>query len=321
MRLFALEGGRQLGARVAAEMGVALDPVEERAFADGEHKSRPMADVRGEDVYVLQGLEAWPGSSVNDRLVRLLFFIAACKEHGAAQVTAIVPYLAYSRKDRQTKARDPVTTRYMAQLFEAVGTDRVVTFDVHNVAAFQNAFRCQSVHLTARALFCAAMRELAGSLPVVVASPDAGGVKRAQLLKEAFEVAGGQSCGLALMEKRRSRGVVSGELFAGDVAGAAVFIVDDMIASGGTMLRAATACRERGAKAVYALATHGLFGEGSHALLESPLFEAIVVTDSVSLPLTLPPRVRVLPVGELIATAIGRLAANQPVSDLEGLEE
>ena len=84
---------------------------------------------------------------------KLLFFLATCRDNGAARVTAVVPYLAYARKDRQTKARDPVTTRYVAQLFEAVGTDCVVTLDVHNVAAFQNAFRCETIHLDARRLF------------------------------------------------------------------------------------------------------------------------------------------------------------------------
>ena len=256
-----------------------LDPHEERDFEDGEHKARPLVSVRGEDVYVLHSLAGEGGSSVNDRLCKLLFFLATCHENGAAHVTAVVPYLAYARKDRQTKARDPVTTRYVAQLFEAVGTDRIVTLDVHNFAAFQNAFRCETIHLDTRRLFGPDRRRLAGDQPVTIFSPDGGGVKRAQLLKEA---GGGNREGsrLRLHGEAPQPGVVSGELFAGDVAGSAVFVVDDMISTGGTMLRAALACRKRGAR-VHAVATHGLFGKGIEALF-SPAIDSVVVTDSVA---------------------------------------
>ncbi|WP_461477596.1 ribose-phosphate diphosphokinase [Mesorhizobium jarvisii] len=158
-------------------LSIELDPHEERDFEDGEHKARPLVSVRGRDVYVLHSLAGNGGASANDRLCKLLFFLATCKENGAARATAVVPYLAYARKDRQTKARDPVTTRYVAQLFEAMGTDRIVTLDVHNFAAFQNAFRCESVHLDTRKLFAPLIGKLAGDLPVTIFSPDGGGVK------------------------------------------------------------------------------------------------------------------------------------------------
>lgn len=320
MRLFALGGARHLEGPVASLLGVAADPLEERSFADGEHKSRPMVPVGGHDVFILQGLDGRAGDSVNDRLVRLLFFIAACREDGASRITAVVPYLAYSRKDRKTKARDPVTTRYVARLFEAAGADCLVTMDVHNVAAFQNAFRSRSVHLTAAPLFCKAMEDIAGAAAVTVASPDAGGVKRAQLLKEAYEAATGAQAGFALMEKRRSRGVVSGELFAGDVEGRVVFIVDDIIASGGTMLRTAETCRQRGAKSVHALATHLLPGQ-ANAFLQNPLLDSIVVTDSIAVDPDRPENLTVLPVAPLLAEAIRRLGANETLADLEGFAD
>lgn len=325
MRLFALNGSEELGASTARALGEPLAPHEERDFEDGEHKARPLVSVRGEDVYVLHSL-AGGGASANDRLCKLLFFLATCRESGAARVTAVVPYLAYQRKDRQTKARDPVTTRYVAQLFEAVGTDRIVTLDVHNFAAFQNAFRCESVHLDTRRLFMPVVIRLAGGLAATIVSPDGGGVKRAQLLKESIEAGTRESVGFGFMEKRRSRGIVSGDLFAGEVTGSAVFIVDDMISSGGTMLRAALACRDRGANSVFALATHGLFGKGSQALLESPLIDGIVVTDSVvsaavakadhpAAPL------EIVPAGPLLGEAIRRLHTNAAISDLLGIED
>ena len=264
------------------------------------------------------------GATVNDRLVKLLFFLATCRENGAAQVTAVVPYLAYARKDRQTKRRDPVTTRYVAQLFEAVGTDRVITLDVHNVAAFQNAFRCETVHLEARSIFVPRIRALAGGLPVTILSPDGGGVKRAELLRERYEAVTGEAAGFGFMEKRRSRGVVSGELFAGDVAGTAVFIVDDMISTGGTMRRAAAACRARGAQAVFAVATHGLFGPGSDALLADPAIDRILVTDSIPTAAAAAghsERIEIISVAPLIAEAIHRLHVGSPLGDATSLED
>lgn len=324
MRFFALKGTDQLGGGVAQALGVDLGSHEEREFEDGEHKARPLVSVRGEDVYILHSLAGEPGASPNDKLLRLLFFIATCRENGAARVTAIAPYLAYARKERQTKARDPVSTRYVAQLFEAVGTECLITLDVHNFSAFQNAFRCRTLQLDTGALFVPALRELAGAGPIVVFSPDGGGVKRAQLVKERCETAMGNEVGFGFMEKRRSRGVVSGDLFAGDVSGKTVFLVDDMISTGGTMLRAARACRERGAKQVHAIATHGLLGKGSEALFMDPAIGRIVVTDSVASASKAgaghEAKLQVLSTAPLIAQAIKRLHANGSISELAGME-
>ena len=145
--LFGLEASRGFAADVARALGTPLAVHEERGFEDGEHKTRPLESVRGRDVYVVQSLYGDAAQTVNDKLVRLLFFVGALRDASAARVTAVVPYLAYARKDRKSKSRDPVTTRYVAQLFEAVGADRIVTLDVHNLAAYQNAFRCRTEHL------------------------------------------------------------------------------------------------------------------------------------------------------------------------------
>ena len=153
MRLFALNATRELGLSIARQLGVDLCAHEEREFEDGEHKVRPLDVVARADVFVIQSLHAGPSESASDKLCRLLFFIGALKDAGAASVTAIVPYLCYARKDRRTKPNDPVTTRYVAAMFEAVGVDCVVTLEVHNPAAFENAFRCRTVALTATPLF------------------------------------------------------------------------------------------------------------------------------------------------------------------------
>lgn len=318
MQLFALNAG-EFGDAVARELGIAPGPLEIRGFEDGEHKARPLVSVRGEDVYVIARLSGEAGDSVNDRLVRLLFFLAALKDDGAARVTAVIPYLAYARKDRQTKSRDPVATRTLARLVEAVGTDAVVTLDVHNLSAFQNAFRCPTWHLDTARLFCRHLSGRLGAGPLTVVSPDAGGVKRAQLFREMLERVTGRPAGAAFMEKRRSSGKVSGSLLVGEAAGAEAIVVDDMIASGGTMVRAARALKEAGAGPVTALAAHGLFTEGAEAALADPAVDRWIVTDTVPLTRLSPEavlRVEVLSAAPLFAEAIRRLSSNGSLVEL-----
>lgn len=281
MRLFALSDTAAFGGKVAEVLGQPLDPHEERGFEDGEHKCRPLVSVRGQQAYVIQSLHGGPGASANDKLCKLLLFAATLRSNGAARVTALIPYLAYSRKDRQTKPRDPIATQYVARLLEAAGVDCAVTLDVHNIVAFQNAFRSLSIHLDTRRLFIGHLNGRLGGAPVCVVSPDPGGVKRAQLFREMLEVRLGRPVGQAFMDKRRSAGVVSGELLIGDVEGALAIVVDDLIASGGTMARAAEALRGQGARSVICCAAHGLFTGKAEESLAAPAVEKIIVSDSV----------------------------------------
>lgn len=319
MKVFAFGESRYFGDKIARELGVALAAHEERDFEDGEHKARPLESVRGQDVYVIQSLHGDNRLSPNDKLCRLLFFLATLREHGARRLSVVAPYLAYARKDRQTKARDPVTTRYVAQLIEAAGADLVMTLDVHNIVAFQNAHRCRTLHLDSRLPFSQRACALAGDGKVVVASPDPGGVKRAQLFRETLEARLGRPVGSAFMEKRRSAGIVSGTLLAGDVADATVLVIDDLISSGGTMVRAAGACRENGARDVYAFAAHGLFTGDAATRLADESLSGLFVSDTVP-PFRLPAaaRVETISVAPLLAEAIRRLAGDGSLSELVG---
>lgn len=318
--LFALDASRAYGERVAATLGVALSSHEEREFEDGEHKARPLENVRGKDVYVIQSLYGEPGMSTNDKLIRLLFFIGALKDASAGRVTAVCPYLAYSRKDRKTKSRDPVSSRYVAQLFEAVGTDRMVTLDVHNPAAYQNAFRIPAEHLEAQGLFVAWFTAHLEDEPIVVVSPDAGGVKRAEAFRQALSQALGRPIAAAFMEKHRSEGVVSGETVVGDVGGRTAIILDDLIGTGTTLARAAAACKALGANRVYAAASHGMFVGAAGAVLADPALDKVLVADSIP-PFRLPPallgsRVAVLASAPLFAEAIYRLHSGGSLVEL-----
>lgn len=319
LSLFALNAGREFGQRVADALGVPLAPHEEREFEDGEHKARPLESVRGRDVYVVNALHGDERQSVNDKLVRLLFFLGALRDASAARVTAVIPYLCYARKDRRSKPRDPVSTRYVAGLLESVGVDRVVTLDVHNLAAYENAFRIPAEHLEARRLFADFFRSLAADDEVTVVSPDVGGVKRAEAFREALERRLGRPAGRAFMEKSRSEGVVSGETLVGEVAGRTAVIIDDLISSGTTLGRAVAACRARGARRILAAATHGLFNEKAGDLLANPALQQLVVTDSVPpyrLDAAARGKLRVISVALLFAEAIRRLHAGGSLVEL-----
>lgn len=320
LQIFALNASAKLGAAIAAAVDQPLASHEEREFEDGEHKARPLAPVNGGDVYVVQSLHSGPQQSANDKLCRLLFFIGALKDAGAARVTAVAPYLCYARKDRRTKPNDPVTTRYIASMFESVGTDCVVTLEVHNPAAFENAFRCRTVALTGTPLFVDYVKKHLTNAKLAVISPDAGGMKRAELLREALETALGRQVGKGLAEKHRSAGVVSGDLFAGDVAGATALIIDDLISTGGTLLRTARSARTAGAKRVIALVTHGLFMPGSAEVLGDPALDQIIVSDTVPLfRLDRPEhnsKLVILPAAPLLAETIRRLHDERSLTDL-----
>lgn len=318
--LFALGSSRAFGQRMADTLGVALATHEEREFEDGEHKARSLVNLRGRDVFVVHSLHGAPGESVNDKLCRLLFFLGACHDAAAGRLTAVVPYLCYARKDRKTKARDPLTLRYVAQLFEAVGTDRIVTMDVHDLAAYQNAFRAGTDHLEARLLFA---RHFAARLPgdeVAVVSPDVGGVKRAEAFRQTLAARLDRPVGAAFMEKQRSRGVVSGEALVGDVRGRTTLIIDDLIGTGTTLLRAARACRASGAARVFAAATHGLFFGKAGEVVADPLLDGLVVADTVP-PFRLDPalveqKVTVLDGAGLFAEAVRRIHAGGSIVEL-----
>jgi len=313
MLLFALGASHAFGSSLASALDLSLSPHEERGFEDGEHKARPLVDVRGADVYVVQSLHGGPEQESADKLIRLLFFLATVRDHGAARVTAVVPYLAYARKDRRTQPYDPIGSRYLAQLFESVGTDVLLTLEVHNPAAFDNSFRCRAVHVSAHPLFEEAATRCDDGSALVVASPDPGGVKRVLLWRETLERRIGRPLGQAFLDKTRREGVVGGStIVIGDVAGATVLILDDIVSTGTTMARAASALVAGGARRIFAFAAHGLFVGDAATVLRTAPIERVYVSDSIP-PFRLPQewigsRVEVLGAAALFAAAIRRQA-------------
>lgn len=309
LALFALAGTGDYAKRVATQLETPLSPIEERAFEDGEHKIRPLISVEGIDAYVIHALHGDETQTVNDKLCRLLFLIATLKDHGAARVTAVTPYLCYARKDRRTQPHDPVTSRYVASLFEAVAVDRLIAVEVHNVAAFENASRCPTRHIESAELFAEHFAPMARKEAIVAVSPDAGGAKRVERFRRALERKSGRSVDNAFVEKYRSGGVVTGGALVGDVRDKTAIILDDLISTGTTLLRAAQACRGAGAARVFGAAAHGLFTGGAAELFASVDLDGLVIADTVPLRETIPPsardRLTVLDSTALVAAAIG----------------
>ncbi|WP_028980858.1 ribose-phosphate diphosphokinase [Sporocytophaga myxococcoides] len=320
VRIFSLNTGMQYAKEVARILGMHVASHEEREFEDGEHKIRSLERVRGKEVYIVQSLFSESTMSVNDKLCKLLFLIGSLKDACALKITLIVPYLCYARKDRKTKDWDPVTTKYLAQIIEAVGTDHVVTLDVHNLQAFQNSFRCFTDHLEAKILFADYFLTLVANEDIVIMSPDAGGMKRADEFRISLSKRLQKEFPVIFMEKKRSEGIVSGSSLVGDVKNKTVIIIDDLISSGTTLSRAASACKESGALKVYAAATHGVFSETANVNFQSNALDRIVITNSI-------PNIRIneelkgkkvviLDTVPLVAECIRRLHTNESLTEL-----
>lgn len=320
MKLFALHGNENFADAIAKHLGISVSEHEEREFEDGEHKIRSLENVRNQDVFVVHSLYSDAEQTVNDKLCRLLFFISALKDASAKKVTAVIPYLCYSRKDRRTKSRDPVTTKYLARLIECSGADAIVTMDVHNLQAYQNAFNIPAENLEARKIFAAYLTDKFTNDELVVMSPDFGGVKRAEQFLETINKTLHKDFAFALMEKYRSAGKVWGEKISGEVDGKIVIVIDDLISTGGTIGRTAEACKKCGAKKVIAMATHGLFTGKPDETLGEPLLEQIVVANTVP-PfrlenLGIKKKLVVLNVATLFAEAIKRIYEGGSITEL-----
>ena len=310
--LFSGSSNPELAGSIAARLGVELGAVELETFANGETYCRFGESVRGADVFLVQSC----ARPVNDHLVQLLLMAHSARLASAHRVTAVMPWYPYSRQDRKSAAREPISARLVAQLLEAAGVDRVVTMDLH-AGQIQGFFSIPVDHMTALPLFGDRYRELARrGVPLVAVSPDVGRVKLARRLSRMLEA------DLAVVTKTRPvRDVAEAAEVIGDVRGKIAVIGDDMIVTGGTLVTAAQALLDAGARDVRAFATHGLFaGDALDRLAASELAE-VAVTDTVALPDGRPDNVIVLSAADLLAETIDRVFADRSVSAIfEGLE-
>ncbi|TVQ95597.1 MAG: ribose-phosphate pyrophosphokinase [Deltaproteobacteria bacterium] len=310
IKIFSGNANPGLAREVSDYLGQRLGACMVSTFADGEIQVSIDESVRGKDVYVLQSL----AKPVNDSLMELLVMVDALKRSSARTITAVIPYFAYARQDRQARPRTPITAKLFADLLTASGVDRVMAMDLH-AGQIQGFFSVPFEHLYATPVLIAAMREEMGSDAgeAVVVSPDAGGVERARVYSSKL------GCGLAVIDKRRSRPNVAEVMnVIGEVEGKNAFILDDMIDTAGTLCNAAVALREKGARRVLALATHGLFNGPAGERINNSVLEKVIVTNTIPVaPEKLgSDRIQVLSVGALIGEAIRRVHGDSSVSSL-----
>lgn len=307
MHIFSGNANRPLAQEIAQYLNVPLGEAFVGQWKDGESRVRIEENVRGMDVFVLQ--PTCP--PVNHHLMELLIIIDALRRASANRITAVMPYFGYAKQEKKTAGREPITARLVANLITTAGASRILTLDLH-AAAIEGFFDIPVDHLRAAPILADYFRTLDLG-DVVVVSPDVGGVGRANEFRRRLGAAT-----LAIVAKHRPQQDVAEILeMVGEVQGKTAIIVDDLIQSGGTLIEAAEALLHRGARAVYACATHPVFaGQAMQTLAQSALAQ-VVVTNTI--PLASEPhsdKIRVLSVAPLLAEAISRIHQDVSLSSL-----
>jgi ribose-phosphate pyrophosphokinase len=305
----------QLALDIATRLGVDLGPAELKTFSNGEVYCRYEDSIRGADVFIVQPTCANPttGVSANDALMELLLMIDAAVGASAHRVIAVTPWFGYSRQDKKSAPREPISARLVARMLEAAGADRVLTMDLH-AGQIQGFFQKPVDHMTALFILTQYFTDL-GLDDLVVVAPDAGRVK---LNKKFASKIGAE---LAILDKERpAQQVAEIGYVIGDVRGKTAVIVDDMIDTAGTLKAAAETVREEGAARIYAAATHAIFSGDAYENLRAAGFEEIVVTDTIPLRPGVPGNVRVLPCADLLTDSIRRIFIDDSFSEVFGGE-
>ena len=306
----------ELAAKIASKLGVELSEVDLKTFSNGEVYCRFKESVRGADVFIVQPTCGNPDLgllSANDALMELLVMIDAAVGGSAHRVIAVTPWYGYSRQDKKSAPREPITARLVARMLEAAGIDRILTMDLHS-GQIQGFFQKPCDHMTAVFMLTQYFADL-GLEDLVVVAPDAGRVK----LNKQFAAKIGAD--LAILNKERpAQQVAEINYVIGDVAGKTAVLVDDIIATAGTLRAAAQAVRDAGARRIYAAATHGEFSGRAWQNLATAGFEQVVVTDTLRLPPGAPANVRVLSCADLLTNSIRQIFTDGSVSDVFGGE-
>jgi ribose-phosphate pyrophosphokinase len=307
LKIFAGLASRSLGSAICSHIGIPLARSETKIFSEGNVFVRVLENVRGRDVYVIQGTE-FP---VNDNFVELLFWIDALKRASAAQVTAVIPFFSYAKGDKKDEPRVSIRARVCADAIEAAGADRVLTMDLHS-AQIQGFFKIPVDHLLAMPVMVDYFRKK--QIPdLVVASPDVG------FAKQAYKFADMIRAPRAIGNKTRSDHNERAEVLdiIGDVHGKNVLIVDDFTISGGTLIEMAKACKDHGARDIYACVSHGVLTKGSAPRIGASPIKEMVMTDTIGYRYEpLAPNIKVVSVAPLFADAILSIHRRESVSRL-----
>jgi ribose-phosphate pyrophosphokinase len=312
LMVFAGRSSHDLGDLIAQRLGIELGDVELTTFANGEIYVRFQESIRGADVFLVQSTYA----PVNDSLMELLFMVNAAKLASAHRITAVMPWYGYSRQDKKSAPREPISAKLVADLLQAAGVDRVLTMDLH-AGQIQGFFQVPVDHMTAVPMLAEHFLERSYGADLsredlVVVSPDTGRTKLANHFREKL------GAELAVLAKQRpDHNEAEILMLIGEVEGKAAILIDDMIDTAGTLCAAARVLRENGATRVLAAATHGIFSGPAFERLVASEIEEVVITDTVPLPPGAPSGLlHVLSVDRILANCIHNVFCDESVSEI-----
>lgn len=313
IRIMAGNSHPELAQSVAERLGVPLTPCMPKKFSNGEINVKIAESIREEDVFIIQS----GCKDANDSLMELLILISACKTASARRITAVIPCFPYARMDKKDKSRAPITAKLVANMLVCAGCDHIITMDLH-ASQIQGFFDIPVDNLFSEPLILTYIKRIDGWQNSIVVSPDAGGAKRVTTIADKLGVE------FALIHRKRDRKSENApermELLVGDVRDKVAILVDDMIDSGNTLMLAARTLHEKGAKAIHALISHGLFAEANMAALQELPIEELVVTN------TIPqrahkeqcPKLKTIDISATIAESIRRTHNGESISLLFG---
>lgn len=309
LKLFSLSSNHELAQKVAKEIGIELGKVSVGAHSDGETVVHIDESVRGDHVFILQSTS----DPVNDNLMELLIMMDALRRASAASINIVLPYYGYARQDRKARAREPITSKLVANMLQIAGADRLITFDLH-APQIQGFFNIPVDHLMGSPLIAEYFRRqlVSAGDDVVVVSPDHGGVGRARKLANFLKAP------LAIIDKRRPRANVAEIMnIIGDVQGKKCILIDDMIDTAGTITLAANALKELGATEVYASCTHAVLSGPAIERINNSAITKLVVLDTIEMPEERQSeKIVQLSIAHLLADAIIRIHERRPLSPL-----
>jgi ribose-phosphate pyrophosphokinase len=314
LKLLAGRSNPALAEEIASYLGVELGHPNLVEFANGEIHSRLGENVRGADVFIIQTHGAIGDLSVNDVIMEQLIMIDAARRASAKRITAVIPNYGYARQDRKAEGREPISAKLVANMFAAVGANRLMSVDLHS-GQIQGFFDGPVDHLTAMPVLIDYLRD---SLPddLVIVSPDAGRVKVAERYTNALHA------DLAIVHKRRVKGVkntVEAHEIVGEVEGRTCVLIDDMIDTAGTLCAAADLLAARGASEIYAAATHGLLSGPAIDRIKNSSITKVVITNTLPLPADKQiDKIEVLSIAKVLAETIDAVFEDHSVSEIFG---
>ena len=302
-KLISGTANKEFAKKVAEFLGKELAEVQVNRFSDGEINVNITETVRGQDVFIIQPTCA----PANDNLMELLIIVDALKRSSAGTINAVIPYFGYARQDRKAAPRVPISAKLVADMLETAGVKRVITIDLH-AAQIQGFFNIPVDHLVGASLFVEYIKNK--NLPnPIIASPDVGGVARARTYAEKL------GYDLVIVDKKREKANACEVMnIIGDVEGKDVIILDDMVDTAGTLVKAAEVLKSKGATSVMACCTHGVLSGPAFERLQSEALDELIVTDTI--PQKTHPKVTVLSAAEITAKAIGRIYTNESIQSI-----